>query len=99
MSSITLFELWFGIAKSMRQDSNARQLLDFVPAVEILPFDDEDARVTGHIRLALMRKGTSIGSYDLLIAGQAICRNLIVVTADFREFSYVPDLRWENWQS
>lgn len=99
VSTITLFELWFGIAKSIRQATNVRQLLDFLPTVEILAFDGEDARIAGDVRFALMRAGTAIGSYDLLIASQAIRHGLIVVTADVREFSYVPELRWENWES
>jgi tRNA(fMet)-specific endonuclease VapC len=98
VSTITLFELWFGIEKSTKQAYNAVQLQSFLPAVQILPFEEEDARVAGRVRLKLMRSGTPIGSYDLLIASQALRHDLIVVTANAREFSSVPDLRWENWE-
>jgi tRNA(fMet)-specific endonuclease VapC len=98
VSTVTLFELWFGIVKSTRRADNANRLSDFLPAVEILEFDDGDARSAAYLRLALARAGTPIGSYDLLIAGQTLHRDLVVVTANVAEFSRVPDLRWENWE-
>lgn len=99
VSTITLFELWFGIAKSKKSDANSEQLLTFLPSVEILPFEDEDARIAARIRLWLMQSGKPIGSYDLLIASQAIRHNLTIVTANVREYSQVPDLRGENWET
>jgi tRNA(fMet)-specific endonuclease VapC len=99
VSTVTLFELWFGVVKSTRQADNANRLSDFLPAVELLEFDDGDARGAAHLRLALARAGTPIGGYDLLIAGQALHRDLVVVTANVAEFSRVPDLRWENWEA
>ena len=99
VSTVTLFELWFGIAKSTRQADNANRFSDFLPAVEILEFDDGDARSAAYLRLALARAGTPIGSYDLLIAGQALHHDLAVVTANVAEFSRVPELRWENWEN
>ena len=97
VSTITLFELWFGIVKSRRQAENADQLSAFLPSVQITEFDDGDARTAADIKFNLARAGTPIGSYDLLIAAQAIRRDLRVITANVREFSRVPDLRWENW--
>lgn len=99
VSTITLFELWFGIVKSRRQAENADQLSAFLTAVQIAEFDDSDARAAADIRLNPARAGTPIGSYDLLIAAQAIRRDLTVITANAREFSRVPDLRWENWEA
>lgn len=43
------------------------------------------------------KAGTPIGSYDLLIAGQALRRGLTVVTASTSEFSRVADLSWQDW--
>ena len=40
-----------------------------------------------------------IGPYDVLIAGQAVARNLILVTHNTVEFQRVPGLRIEDWQS
>jgi predicted nucleic acid-binding protein len=46
----------------------------------VLEFDEEDARQAGQIRAHLASKGTPIGPYDVLIAGQAKARELILVT-------------------
>jgi tRNA(fMet)-specific endonuclease VapC len=34
---------------------------------------------------------------DLLIAAQAVARDLVLVTGNLREFRRVPGLRCENW--
>lgn len=60
-------------------------------------FDTEDARAAAAIRADLKRKGTPIGPYDLLIAGQAMARGLAVVTANVREFERVDGLKVEDW--
>jgi tRNA(fMet)-specific endonuclease VapC len=46
-----------------------------------------------------MQRGKPIGSYDLLIARQAIRHGMRVVTANVREYAQVPDLRGENWET
>jgi tRNA(fMet)-specific endonuclease VapC len=49
------------------------------------------------IRAELERAGRPMGAYDTLIAGQALHRGLILVTANVAEFQRVGGLRWENW--
>ena len=49
------------------------------------------------IRAALERRGRSIGGYDVLIAGHARSRGLIVVTGNRGEFDRVEGLRCEDW--
>jgi tRNA(fMet)-specific endonuclease VapC len=100
VSVVSTFELWYGVAKSAQQEANAATLAKFLNGpIELLPFEDEDARVAGAVRGTLQSKGTPIGAYDLLIAGQALHRSLTLVTANSREFRRVPSLRWENWAS
>ncbi len=38
-----------------------------------------------------------IGPNDLLIAAHALSADLVLVTANLREFGRVPKLRLENW--
>jgi predicted nucleic acid-binding protein len=45
------------------------------------------------------RSPAPIGAYDVLIAGQAVARNLILVTHNAKEFGRVPGLRLEDWQA
>ena len=62
-----------------------------------LPFDADCAAAYGRIRAALERKGASIGPMDVLIAAQAVARDLVLVTDNLREFRRVPGLQCENW--
>lgn len=64
----------------------------------MLEFDRDDARCAGSIRARLASAGQPIGPYDVLIAGQALARGLILVTRNTREFARVPDLQVENWE-
>jgi tRNA(fMet)-specific endonuclease VapC len=97
VSTVALFELWYGVTKSARVEANTERLAIFLTPLETLPFDDEDARVAGAIRADLERAGTPVGAYDVLMAGQAVRRGLVLVTANVSEFGRVPGLRWENW--
>jgi tRNA(fMet)-specific endonuclease VapC len=98
LSSVVLFELWYGVAKSSRVQENTERLRVLISGdLDLLDFDDEDARAAGRVRAALEQAGTTIGAYDLLTAGQALRRGLTVVTANTSEFSRVADLSWEDW--
>lgn len=97
LSSLVEAELLYGAEKS-RHGTQARAALDSVTAgMEPLPFDAGDARAYGRLRAALERKGASIGPMNLLIAAQAVVRDLVLVTDNLREFRRVPGLRCENW--
>ena len=98
VSSVVLFELWYGIAKSTRPENNAQRLTGFLSGpVSLLPFQEEDARTAGEIRAETEAMGRPVGAYDLLIAGQALRHKMTVVTANTREFSRIKNLRWEDW--
>ena len=98
VSSVVTLELWYGVAKSVRQAHNAIQLEAFLAGpVILLPLDHEDSKAAGSIRAALQASGTPIGGYDYLIAGQALARQLTLVTANVSEFSRVRGLSWQDW--
>ena len=98
VSSVSVFELWYGISKSRRRDFNAGYLPCFLSGpVGLLPFDEEDARVAGELRAELESVGKPIGEYDLLIAGQALRHEMTLVTANGREFGRIKNLSWEDW--
>ena len=98
VSTIVLFELWFGAGKSARREGNRTKIAEFLTSpVQVWSFGIEDAEEAGDIRVMLARAGTPIGSYDLLIAAQARRRGALLVTANTREFRRVPGLRIEDW--
>jgi tRNA(fMet)-specific endonuclease VapC len=65
--------------------------------LDALPFDHKDSRAAGSIRASLESVGRPIGGYDYLIAGQALARGMILVTANVSEFSRVKGLSWQDW--
>lgn len=98
VSSVVLHELWYGVAKSARKDSNTERMQAFLAGpFEVLPWDDADARAAGEVRAQLESEGRTIGAYDSLIAAQAVRRGITLVTANTREFKRVDGLMWEDW--
>ncbi len=89
-------ELFYGAYKGQCTAENLARIdaLRF----EILPLEEDDAQHAGEIRALLANAGTPIGPYDVLIAGQARARNLMLITRNVREFSRVPGLAVESWE-
>ena len=98
LSSIVAFELWYGVAKSQRRDSNTQRLDAFCAGpLEWTLFDEEDARAAGAVRAELEAIGKPIGAYDVLLAGQARRHGATLVTSNAKEFGRVAGLKWEDW--
>lgn len=97
LSSIVAHELYFGAHKSAKIEHNLETLRLLLADFPVLDFDQRDAYVAGEIRAILAAKGTPIGPYDALIAGQAKARDLVVVTNNTGEFARVEGLRVEDW--
>jgi tRNA(fMet)-specific endonuclease VapC len=97
ISSITLAELMYGVAKSSRPEKNQNALNNFLTPMEVAPFNDLAAFFYGEIRAFLEKKGQPIGSMDLLIAAHAKSLKATLVTNNLREFSRIPGLNLENW--
>jgi len=98
VSTIVAFELWYGVAKSKQEETNTTRLETFFAGpINLLSFEEEDAKTAGKIRAEIEAVGRPIGAYDLLIAGQAVRLKLTLVTANGREFARVKGLDWEDW--
>ena len=98
VASVSLYELWHGVAKSVQTEANTLRLKMFLAgSVRVLEFGEDDARCAGEIRNSLERIGKPIGAYDLLIAGQALRHKLTLVTANAKEFGRIKGLAWQDW--
>lgn len=97
ISSITLSELEYGVAKSSKPEQNKLALAQFLAPLEILPFDDLAAAEYGPVRALLESHGTPIGPLDTLIASHALTLSSTLVTNNAKEFSRVQGLGLENW--
>ncbi|MEZ5533974.1 MAG: PIN domain-containing protein [Steroidobacteraceae bacterium] len=97
LSSITLAELHFGVARSSRPRENANALTAFLESFVTAPFDTAAASAYGPVRRRLSAGGTPIGPLDTLIAAHALALAAVLVTRNVREFRRVGGLRVENW--
>ena len=97
LSTVTLAELQYGVAKSLFPAQNQQALDAFTLPLEVVAFDAAAAVAYGPVRVALERQGTPIGALDLLIAAHALSLGVTLVTNNPREFSRVPGPRVENW--
>ena len=97
LPSIVVSELYFGAYKSSRIAQNLETLRLLFEDLAVLEFSREDARTAGEVRADLALRGTPIGPYDALIAGQAKARALTLITNNVREFGRVAGLRVQDW--
>ena len=69
------------------------RLFEFYQEFEIVPFDEPAARRYDELRGQKIR----IGAMDLKIAAIALLHNVLLLSANKRDFEQVPGLRVENW--
>jgi tRNA(fMet)-specific endonuclease VapC len=98
LSAVVVAELRYGADRSARPRTNHARLDVFVSEIPTLDFDLEAARAYGRVRARLEAAGTPIGPNDMLIAAQALAKELAVVTDNVSEFGRVKGLKVENWR-
>jgi len=97
ISTVTLFELYYGAAKSQSRQQTEDALAKFFVPFSIIDVDRSAAAEAAIIRARLEERGTPLGPYDLLIAGVARAWNMVLVTNNIREFERIENMRLENW--
>ena len=97
ISTVTLSELTYGVAKSCRINNNQFALEHCLVSLEIATYDAAAAAAYGPIRATLERQGQPIGGMDVMIAAHAVSLNVVLVTNSVKEFDRVDGLRIENW--
>jgi tRNA(fMet)-specific endonuclease VapC len=97
MSSITLAELRFGVAKSREPKRATFNLSALLSKVGAVPFDTEATERYGELRASLERRGAPIGPLDTLIAAHALSLGWTLATNNPKEFRRVPGLKVEDW--
>lgn len=99
ISTVTVMELRYGLALNPQRSQKVEPAIaSILSSVTILPFDTEEAEQAAQIRAVLKSQGRPIGAYDVLLAATALQHNLIMVTANQREFERIPSLQIENWR-
>ena len=97
ISSITLAELWHGVAKSRSPEGNGVALEELLLPLEVIDFGEAAALAYGAVRASLEKAGTPIGAMDTLIAAHAVSLGATLVTNNTREFRRVKPLNVVDW--
>jgi tRNA(fMet)-specific endonuclease VapC len=98
ISTVTVFEFRYGMGRSRRQAAQESAFQQLLASVDIEPLLLADAEEASRVKVRLATIGRMIGSYDLLIAAQALTRALTLVTSNTREFARVAGLTVEDWR-
>lgn len=98
VSSVTIYELQCGVERCRDPKAEGRKVALFLQPLHVVNFDREAARQAARVRTALEKSGCVIGPYDLLLAGQALALDVVLVTRNTAEFGRVENLRFENWE-
>ena len=99
LSALVVAEREFGILHHRSGLKYRRAFEALVSSVPIEVFSREDAAHYAGLRSYLEKRGQGIGPIDTLIAAQALRLGATVVTHNVKEFSRVPGLHVEDWQS
>ncbi|PCG15942.1 MULTISPECIES: type II toxin-antitoxin system VapC family toxin [Sphingomonas] len=94
VSAVTAAELRVGNRKSPDPVRDAKRVDTFLAAIGVVPFDADAASAYAEMVRAI---GMRRGSFDRLIAAQAIAARLTLVTNNERDFAGIPGLAIENW--
>ena len=100
VSTVTVMEIEYGLALQVARARRLRPVLEaLIGSMAVLPFTSADAAAAALARAALRRSGRPIGPYDVLLAGCALSRGLVLVTANTDEFARVDGLVVEDWRT
>lgn len=97
ISSVTLAELNYGVAKSQYAKKNQAALEAFTLPLTVANFDEPATQYYGKLRATLEKQGIPIGPLDTMIAAHALSLNVSLVTNNTKEFSRVVGLNLLNW--
>ena len=97
VSSVVIYELQVGIAKSNSPQKRAQQLAMLLEQINVIQFGGREAKASALIRADLEKKGVPIGAMDILIAGSSKAHHLTLVTHNTKEFARVEGLQLEDW--
>jgi tRNA(fMet)-specific endonuclease VapC len=100
VSTIAVMELRYGLYLNPERAKKVEHIINaFLATIAIIDFNKDDADAAAEINATLKQQGTPIGAYDVLLAGIARQRNLILVSSNMKEFQRVKNLHLENWRN
>jgi tRNA(fMet)-specific endonuclease VapC len=102
VSTVVLAEMQYGWQSAPAETHRIRRQKEFVTGYPALPFDEDGAIFYGAIKTHLRHRlpnAQPIGERDLLLAAHAMALGAVLVTHNLREFTRVPGLVVEDWET
>ncbi len=97
VSSITVAEIRYGLAKKPEATALKSLMDSFLASIQVLPWGAAEADAYGTVRAKLEKQNISPGNMDMMIVAHAIVAGATLVTND-KAFSQVDQLsRPVNW--
>ncbi|HEY2846774.1 MAG TPA: PIN domain-containing protein [Pyrinomonadaceae bacterium] len=99
LSVISVSELLHGVfrARSEFREKRRTTIEGWIAEFPVLNIDVEVARAHAELDAKLKTRGMMIGPNDTWLAATCLSKNLVIVTANLREFGRVPSLKVEKW--
>lgn len=99
ISSITKYELFYGLLKNPKAHQKYGEQLSFLfKQAQNLVFDEESALIAAEVKQYLHQEGKSIGDCDTMIAAVGLQHQAVVVTNNLKHFRRVKNLVVVNWR-
>lgn len=98
ISIITYYEILSGL-KYAGATSKLEKLDYFIKHNNVIGIDEEAILIAADVYVYLRKEGCLIPQADILIAGIAKSKNLVLVTNNINHFNRIPNLAVENWAS
>jgi tRNA(fMet)-specific endonuclease VapC len=97
IAAITLAELYAGAYKHSQSPRLLALIADLLQEVPVIDFDPACAERFGQVRGALLQRGVSVPTVDLMIASVALVHDLTLVTHNTADYRNIPALRLDDW--
>ena len=97
VTSISIFELFVGVALSIKQDRERNKIDRILKGLPIISFDEDSAIEAGKIFAQKRKNGMLIDPEDSMIAGICSRRNEILITRNIKHFNDIESLRIESY--
>jgi len=97
-ASICVMELRYGALKRGNPGDLWKKIeQQILPRIQTLDFSYKEALKAAELIHYLFSTGQPVGIEDIMIGSTALCNGLVLVTANTKHYSRIPDLKTENW--
>lgn len=97
LSSMTLFELYYGVARSTQPADERQTVEDVLASKPVHPADAAVMRKAGRLSGELMNDGNAVGDGDVILGATAAILDEPVLTRNVKDFERFDDIQVEQY--